>query len=155
MFRTHLYWTSLRHKYNNNGRTNNSAFFRVWKINFKVCACYFLFFHQTIALQKLWKLLFLIEKAVHSQDILIFVFFSLPFLIQKDKWKLNTVMVSWMGFHELADVIFEITQKPFIIHHQTWWSNKSPIDFSENISQPEKPLVTSPRPLLLFHNLIY
>ena len=45
----------------------------------KACAHYFLFFHQMIAIQKLWKMLFIsCKNSFHSQDIQIFVFPSSP-----------------------------------------------------------------------------
>ena len=61
----------------------------------------FLFFHQIIVLQKLWKVfLFHLKSSFHSQDFQIFLIFSLSFhnfQIQKDKWKINNL---WC--HELA-----------------------------------------------------
>ena len=45
----------------------------------KACVRYFPFFHQMIALQKLWKmLLFNLKSFFHSQDTQIFVFPSCP-----------------------------------------------------------------------------
>ena len=37
-------------------------------------------------------------------------------------------MMSRIGLHKAADLIFGITQKPlFLLHHQTWSGNISPI----------------------------
>ena len=33
-------------------------------------------------------------------------------------------MVSSIGLHNFADVIFGVTQKPLYIHHYTWSDNK-------------------------------
>ena len=51
-------------------------------LDLKDCYCYFLFFHQMIALQKLWKsLLFHLKSSFRSWDIQFFVFpFSRLFL---------------------------------------------------------------------------
>ena len=63
---------------------------------FKACVPYFLsifsFFHQTMALQKLWKMFFISSKSsFHCWDIQIFIIFTLPstFQIQKDRSKWN------------------------------------------------------------------
>ena len=72
--------------------------FHEWKIiSLSFCSVFFikfLFFHQMIAIQKLWKMFFLfhLKSSFHSRDIQIFVIFFLPyqtFQIQKDKWKWN------------------------------------------------------------------
>ena len=64
-------------------------------------------FHQTITLQKLWKMfLFHVKSSSRSWDIQIFVIFALPFCtfqIQNDKWKLNNL---WC--HELACINFQM-----------------------------------------------
>ena len=53
-----------------------------------------------ITLQKLFKVLFISSKSsFRSQDIEIFVIFSLPFQtfqILKDKWKWNNDVMSWL-----------------------------------------------------------
>ena len=56
--------------------------------NIKACVHYYLFFHQMIALQKLWKMLSFSSKisynhlhSFRSQDIQIFVFLSFSFLL--------------------------------------------------------------------------
>ena len=65
--------------------------------NIKACIRYFLsnlFFHQLIALQKLWSVFYFIEKALLVLEIFKFFVFSLPFYtfqIQKDKWKWNNL----------------------------------------------------------------
>ena len=59
----------------------------------KACVRYFLFFHQMIALQKLWKILFISSKKLFffSRYLNFCIFFQsfphFPFQIQKDKWK--------------------------------------------------------------------
>ena len=55
--------------------------------------------------------LFHLKNFSCSQDIQIFVLFSLPFhifQIQKDKW-------TWIGLHKFLEIIFGITQKPLYI----------------------------------------
>ena len=57
----------------------------------KVCACYFLFLQQTIAFQKLWKMLFISSK------------------------KLFLFLRNFCKLFALASVIFKITQKPLYV----------------------------------------
>ena len=71
--------------------------------------------------------LFNLKSSFRSQDVQIFVFFSLPFHIfqtQKDKWDWNNL--SWICLHKLADVIFGITWKPLYITplYYTWSTGK-------------------------------
>ena len=83
----------------------------IWLRWFKACIRYFfikfLFFHQMIGLQKLWKMFFISSKSsFRSQDIQIFVTFSLlfhTFQIQKGKWKWNN---SWC--HNLASISLQM-----------------------------------------------
>ena len=67
----------------------------------------FSFFHQTIALQKLWKMFFISSKTPFVLQIFkLFVIFSLPFhtfQIQNDKWKWNNL---WC--HELACINLQV-----------------------------------------------
>ena len=68
--------------------------------------------------QKLSKMfLFHLKSSFCSQDIQVYVVFSLPFHtfeIQKDKWKWNNLL-SRIDLHNIADIIFGITQKPLYI----------------------------------------
>ena len=83
----------------------------------KACVPYFLsffFFHQMIALQKLWKvILFLLKSFFHSQDIQTFVFFPFlsPLCKHKTTMEVEWFMMSWIGLHKFPDVIFRITEK--------------------------------------------
>ena len=82
-----------------------------WLTNFlSLCPLFFvkfLFFHQTIALQKLWKMFFISSKTPFVLQIFkLFVIFSLPFhtfQIQNDKWKWNNL---WC--HELACINLQV-----------------------------------------------
>ena len=87
----------------------------------------FLFFHQMIALLNLWKMFFIESKMFFSfSKYSIFCLFSIPFhtfQTQKDIWKWNNLM-SWIGLHKFADIIFGITQKPLYIispHLVRWY----------------------------------
>ena len=73
----------------------------------------FLFFPQMITLQDLLKKCFLfhLKSSFRSEDILIFVVFSLLF---------HTLM-SWICLHKFADVNFRITLKEYTSIH-TWSS---------------------------------
>ena len=66
-----------------------------------------LFFHQMIALQKLWKMFFISSKKLFSSSgYSHFCIFSLPFYTpqtQRDKWKWNNL---WC--HELACINLQI-----------------------------------------------
>ena len=66
----------------------------------------FLFFHQMIAIQKLWKMLFFISSEKLFSRYSHFCIFSLPFhifQIQKGKWKWNNL---WC--HELACINLQL-----------------------------------------------
>ena len=79
---------------------------------------FFFFFHQMIALQKLWKvILFLLKSFFHSQDIQTFVFFPFlsPLCKHKTTMEVEWFMMSWIGLHKFPDVIFRITQKSLYI----------------------------------------
>ena len=70
------------------------------KKQFKACVCYFLFFHQMITFEKLWKMLFILSKKLFSflrySDFCEF-FLSFPdFLIQKNKWRWDNLWCPWM-----------------------------------------------------------
>ena len=80
-------------------------------LKLKLCPLFFikfLFFHQMIGLQKLWKMFLISSKiSFRSQDIQIFVTLSLPFhtfQIQKDKWKWNNL---WR--HKLACINLQMS----------------------------------------------
>ena len=60
--------------------TSNYDIYQKWVL--KTCVCYFLFFHQMIALQELWKMFFISSKKLFSfSRYLIFVFMSSPFFL--------------------------------------------------------------------------
>ena len=93
--------------------TNPKAIFvkNIWKnlhtyqVSLKACVH---FFHQMIAIEKLWKRLYISSKnPFGSRDILIFEIFSLHLETSYSKGQ--------TGFHNLTDAIFEITQKPLYI----------------------------------------
>ena len=100
----------------------------------KGCVSYFhqiLFFHQMIALYKLWKMLFISSKKLFSfTRYLNFCNFSPSFPRFSDlkgKMKVSQFMTSWTDLHKLSDVIFGITQKPLYIT-ETWPGNTSLIN---------------------------
>ena len=96
-----------------------------------LCFIKFLFFHQMIILQKLWKKFFISPKKLflflrYSNFCIFYLPFHL-FEIQKEKWKWNNLWCHGIGLHKFADVIFGITQILHItnitLHHQTWSDN--------------------------------
>ena len=120
----------------------------------------FLFFHQMIALTKLW---FFFDFFISSKKLfsflryLNFCVFSLPFQtfqIQKFKWKWNNL---WC--HELTCINLQMwflkllkTSLHYIIKlGQIIYSKQ--INFSELVSWPKEQLVTSSRPLVYFKTL--
>ena len=88
----------------------------------KVCLLFFikfLCFHQMIALQKLWNMLF-----ISSKKLFLFPRYSrfcsfIPSFPHFPDWKgqieVELFMMSWIGLHEFADVIFGLTQKSLYI----------------------------------------
>ena len=79
----------------------------------------FLFFHQMMALPKLWKVFF-----ISSKKFFLFSRYSkfcnfLPsfphFPDTKGRMEVEQFVMSWIGLHKFTDAIFEITQQPFYI----------------------------------------
>ena len=90
----------------------------------KAQVCYFLsnfyFFNKWWPFKNYKKcFLFHQKSSFCSQDIQIFLIFSIPFhtlQIQEDKWEWNNIMMSWIGgLHNFEDIISGITQKPLYI----------------------------------------
>ena len=77
----------------------------------------FFYFHQAVALQKLWKMLF-----ISSEKLFLFLRYS-NFVIFPSFWhfaangqmEVEWSMISWIDLHKLTYLILEITQKPFYI----------------------------------------
>ena len=79
----------------------------------------FLFFHQKIAFQKLWELFF-----ISSKNLFLFSRYSnfcdffppFPdFPDTKGQMEVESFVMSWIGLHKFAAVIFKITQLLYII----------------------------------------
>ena len=89
---------------------------------FKACVRYFfikfLFFHQIIALQKLWKMFISSKKVFLFSRYSIFCYFF-PFLPEfpdsKGQMEVGQFLMSWIGLHKFVDVIFGVTQNPLYI----------------------------------------
>ena len=79
----------------------------------------FLFFHQMIGLQNLWKMFFIWSKNLFSfLRYPNFCNFSLPFHtfeIQKGKWKWNNSWCHKLAWINLQMLVLELTQKPLCI----------------------------------------
>ena len=81
---------------------------------------------------KLWKMLFIsFKKLFLLSKYWIFCNFGFSFSHFPDSgryMKVEYLMMSWIGLHKLADVMFAITQNCIVLHHQTWSSNTSLIE---------------------------
>ena len=82
--------------------------------NLKLVSAVFLFFHQMIYLQKLRKMLLISSKKFRSfsrYSNFCKYFPSFPhFLYSEQQMNEKQFMMSWIGLHKLAYVIFAITQ---------------------------------------------
>ena len=79
----------------------------------------FLFFDQMIALQKQWKIFFILSKKFFSfsrySNCCNFSPSFPHFPDSKGQMEVELFMMSWIGLHKFTGVIFGITQKPHYI----------------------------------------
>ena len=116
---TNIQWTSFCFSVNFHLNWN----FVNDNLHFKACVRYsyqiFIFLPNDSLSKTVKNVFYFIKKPLFVLEIFSSFFsnFSLPFQtfqIQKDKWKWN-ILISWIGLHKFADVVFGIIQKPLYV----------------------------------------